>query len=405
MHVTCVSEVNNKVHNLNTHFNYSTIQEAINADETLDGHKIYVENGIYHENVVINKRIFLVGENKSETIVDANGGIVLFLQSNNSKITGFTIQNGHYGVLMSPWTYGHEVCGNIITNNEYGISGHYDVERVSICNNIISSNNITGIYMLFSNSKIVGNMISNNGKGEFQPYSSGIQISAGINAHYVYCINNTIIKNNIMNHRVGIWSVKYSEDLIFLYNNFRNNTKQISASPIAWNNTVMENYWDNYVGIDTDQDGIGEAPYNIDDVIIDTRPLMGIFHSFNTSLGLHIDLISNSTVEIFKYNESDKTITMHIFNVDSLQTSFFCRIAIPHDIISPPFTVLINDNQISFTTINENETLSTIYFSSKQSSSKILIVPELSSITFLLLSALSLLTVKKIFLRDEQDTL
>ena len=398
--VTCTSEVNNKVHNISTHLNYSTIQEAINADETLNDHTIYVENGIYYENVVINKRIHLVGENKSKTIIDGDGGTVLSLQSNNSKIVGFTIRNGHYGVLMSPWTYGHNMYENIVTNNEYGISGHYDVEKVSICNNIIVSNNITGIYMLFSNSQIMGNIISNNGKGEFQLYSSGIQISAGINTHYIYCINNTILKNEVMNHRVGIWSVKYSEGLFFLHNNFRNNTIHVSASPIAWNNTVIENFWDDYSGIDTDNDGIGETPYNIDDVVIDDQPLMGMFHSFNTAKGLSIYLISNSTIEDFKYHESNKTISMHVFNASSLQTVGFCRITIPHDIISPPFEVLINGHQISYTTINENGTFSTIYFSYEHSS-LILIIPEIPSITILLLLALTLLPVKFSIMRDE----
>jgi len=44
------------VHNINTGINYATIQAAINAPETLNGHIIYVEAGTYIEPLVINNR-------------------------------------------------------------------------------------------------------------------------------------------------------------------------------------------------------------------------------------------------------------------------------------------------------------------------------------------------------------
>ena len=58
------------VHNLNTSLNYTTIQDAINAPETLDGHTIFVEEGKYYEHVIVNKSLSLVGENIRTTIID-----------------------------------------------------------------------------------------------------------------------------------------------------------------------------------------------------------------------------------------------------------------------------------------------------------------------------------------------
>ena len=49
-----------RVHNLNTNFNYTTIQEAIDAAETSNGHTIFVEEGTYYEHVVVNKSISLI---------------------------------------------------------------------------------------------------------------------------------------------------------------------------------------------------------------------------------------------------------------------------------------------------------------------------------------------------------
>jgi pectin methylesterase-like acyl-CoA thioesterase len=37
------------VRNLNTRLNYTTIQEAIDAAETSEGHVIFVEKGMYYE--------------------------------------------------------------------------------------------------------------------------------------------------------------------------------------------------------------------------------------------------------------------------------------------------------------------------------------------------------------------
>ena len=48
-----------------------TIQEAIDAAS--DGDQILVEEGVYYENVMIDKGISLVGANRENTILDAGG--------------------------------------------------------------------------------------------------------------------------------------------------------------------------------------------------------------------------------------------------------------------------------------------------------------------------------------------
>jgi len=51
--------------------NYTKIQDAI--DNATDGDTVFAYNGIYYENVVVNKIIMLIGEDKDYTIIDCEG--------------------------------------------------------------------------------------------------------------------------------------------------------------------------------------------------------------------------------------------------------------------------------------------------------------------------------------------
>jgi len=124
---------------------YPTIQAAINAAS--NGSSIYVRSGTYHENVVVNKTVSLVGENRSTTIIDGNytGNDMMYhtmnITASNVKITAFTIQSSKLqagiGVYVSRPSTHNNISYNIITNNDYGI--YLDVSS----NNTISGNNIT----------------------------------------------------------------------------------------------------------------------------------------------------------------------------------------------------------------------------------------------------------------------
>jgi len=180
------------VHNINTGLGYATIQEAINSNETLDGHTIFVEEGIYCENLVVNKSLSLNGENRDNTVIDGNfTGTVINIESDNANITGFTIQNSGYGYgVYVELSDGNNISHNIITNNYGGIALENSL-RNNIYGNNITANNVSGVFLGdSSNNAISGNDITAN-------YDYGIRLDDSS--------NNTISGNKITNNGSGIW--------------------------------------------------------------------------------------------------------------------------------------------------------------------------------------------------------
>lgn len=69
-----------------------TIREGIN--NATNGDTVYVYNGTYYENITLTKSLSLIGEQQQTTIIDGcQLGNVLTIVTNNTLVSGFTIQN------------------------------------------------------------------------------------------------------------------------------------------------------------------------------------------------------------------------------------------------------------------------------------------------------------------------
>ncbi|MHA2390098.1 MAG: hypothetical protein ACXACW_15360, partial [Candidatus Hodarchaeales archaeon] len=75
--------------------NYTSIQDAI--DDAVDGDTVFVyeDSSPYNEpDIIIDKSINLIGEDKYTTVIDGGGsGDVIFVSADWVNITRFTIQN------------------------------------------------------------------------------------------------------------------------------------------------------------------------------------------------------------------------------------------------------------------------------------------------------------------------
>jgi len=322
-----------------------SIQEAINNASS--GDIIYVLSGTYQENIVINKSITLIGENRENTIIDGGGiGNVISIQASDVNISGFTIQNG------DP----RKGCGIYAERTR----------NVVISNNNIKTNYV-GIQMVFSSwNRMHENTISGNYIGLQLIYSGGNAIYRNVVSNNYYGIDffyysaDNVIHENILSG--NDWSIScswYSNNNVFYHNNFINNNYNvyIEKTKNTWSFSGEGNYWDDYSGKDLNKDGIGDFPYNITEGNVDYYPLMGMFYKFIVHFGGNIHdvaIISNSAILDFTFKTvAEMKARVILFNASSDGGSIcFSRVGIPKRLMANIHAVLINEEEANVTLLN-----------------------------------------------------
>ena len=214
---------------------YQHIQEGIvhsGWDDT-----VYVFNGIYYENPVVNKAIVLMGENRDSTIVDGDTiGNVITVSAAGVTIRGFKVQHsGSYsaGINISHPSINNLISGNIIVFNASENYGGIVLSSSSnniITDNIISNNYSRGIYIkgYSSNNSVYGNNISNNSY-------SGIRLT-------IHPTNNAIHENTITGNSFGVALDAQADHNSIFDNIISDNTEAgVSVDEYANNNNIFDN--------------------------------------------------------------------------------------------------------------------------------------------------------------------
>ena len=333
---------------------YPTIQQAIN--EAKSGDIIFVHKGTYYENIVINKSVALIGENVDLTVIDGNGsGSVITITADNVTVRGFTIRNSGTNVLKGDSGVRIGLCARVvieynkIMNNVNGIGLYTAISNI-ISSNIISDNR-EGIVLYTSS----GNMIINNTILNSTFEGLGFYLSSD---------NNTISSNTILNNGKGIMIFSSADNLIY-HNNFINNTLdaeivQADSAKNTWSYEGEGNYWNRYSGLDINEDGIGDSPYDINEEATDPHPLMGMFSGFKIVLKgeeYNIDVICNSSIlDHALWIGETGSIILHFEVATENFAPGFIRVKAPAELMNNPLIVLIDNVEAEPKILNVSDT-------------------------------------------------
>ena len=229
--------------NENTSEIFLTIQAAIAAECTLDGHHIFVKNGQYDEHVCIYKSLVMQGEGIEETSIDGSScGTVVKIMDDDVMLTGFTIKgsgNDTHDAGVKVEASDDLITENIIKENYQGIILTYCAKDATISHNSITVNNWNGV------------MINQGCTGAF------------------------IFENDITdNFFAGIGISQATGNFLFHNNFMRNRHNAYDDGTNVWDDGYPSggNYWDDYMGVDQmhgllqnqlGSDGIGDTPYMV----------------------------------------------------------------------------------------------------------------------------------------------
>ncbi|KKM83336.1 hypothetical protein LCGC14_1310440 [marine sediment metagenome] len=222
----------------------------------------FFENNTVRENSVADNRLYginLRGRGRNNRIINnlmvGNGLMVAGLEMTSNIVPPSNLVNGkpiyYYinkvglgsGDFFNAGQVILENCSNSVINDlnvSYGSVGIslFNSFNISIANNQANYNKMYGIYLSSSDlNTILDNEVKFNNM-------KGIELD--------YCQDNIIYLNNFIGNQYN------AQD--FIGNN-------------QWDNGVIGNYWDDYDGKDTDDDGIGDTSYSFYQDAIDNYPI------------------------------------------------------------------------------------------------------------------------------------
>jgi len=184
--------------------NYTKIQDAIDDAHAGDIIFVYSDSSPYYENLVIDKPLNLLGENRETTIIDGlSKETVVRIVVGNVTVQNFTITNAERGVLVKK---------NISTS---------EINHVIITENIVIDNALEGIALWHCEySAVYENHVQNN--------RWGISLYG---CHFTIVTRNNLIDNINFPYKENMHIYYWSDFYLF------------------FTNVLSGNYWDNWIGI------------------------------------------------------------------------------------------------------------------------------------------------------------
>jgi len=293
---------------------YSGIGLSSSSNNTLSGNTCSSNNS---------SGIILLYSSSNNTLSDNvcssnNSSGILLDSSSNNTLSGNTCQNNISGIGLSSSsnnTLSDNICSS---NNFYSIALVYSSSNNTLSGNTCSSNNTSGIELnSSSNNTLSGNTCSSNNFYGIRLYSSSN--------------NNTLSGNTCSsNNSSGILLYSSSDNTIYL-NNFSSNTTNVSFydSTNIWHSitklgylygnstqtykSYMGNYYDDYSGIDGNNNGIGDSSYDLPGDEPDEYPLALPPDSYN----LQTWWLANPTMYCGDMSKPGATVTLPLGDAQS----------------------------------------------------------------------------------------
>jgi parallel beta-helix repeat protein len=211
-----------------------------------------------------------------------------------NKITNFSICikmygnsnfNKIYGNLLVDTTYATEA--DVVHKKGFNTIGIQfgDTQLGGVFNNDVQDNIIINHDCGFEFFLSTNNILTNN---VIKDCKAGIQLGR---SHF-----NTFTENNLTSCKYAISIYAESSNNTFYHNNFINNQMhcfethqptllsdyETYSTGNKWDNGQTGNYWDTFMGIDENGDGISDIPYQVFENMTDNYPLMNPLKNSNT---------------------------------------------------------------------------------------------------------------------------
>ncbi len=192
---------------------------------------------------------------------NGNYGIWLDFYCENNTIVGNQATYNGLGGIHIRNSYNTTLFNNTFTNNNRGIE-LFGAKDTKILENYLLDN----YFGVLIQQNAINNLVRNN---SIVGNTEGIYLTS--NADFNIARKNFISGNN---RGICINDAGSSDNIIF-WNAFISNNVQATddGTNTNWTNGLYGNYWSDYLGNDTNGDGVGEQPYLIPPNSQDNKPL------------------------------------------------------------------------------------------------------------------------------------
>ncbi|HID43813.1 MAG TPA: PGF-pre-PGF domain-containing protein, partial [Archaeoglobaceae archaeon] len=309
---------------------WDTIQEGVN--DALSGDTVFVYEGIYNENVIIDKQIYLTGEGADKVVVNTfnSNDDIFHITANDTVVSGFTVKGSNMSGVHLDNVKSCEVSNLNATQNSFGIHLNNSLDNQIIASTLNS--NSYGIMLEYSyNNDILNNNISNN--------SNGICLKAG----YLNLIEGNFIINEKNSSPSTVGMLLFDSGMNTISNNvIRDNflgTGILFGTPNSLNNIISNNeISNNSIGISSFTSGYNKITNNL--------------FSLN-EVGLAGNLVNN-------------TVANNHFSKNNFSVQMICPTFLPSGNASFIHNTILNSNyglyiQCDNNTITENSIISNNY--------------------------------------------